>query len=189
MRGATFPLGRAQRVGCVWFHGWERADPEAGCPPVNGAWRAEPAFPGGDGGDLGPSSCMHIPSLAAPLASSLLPSLSHHTCVSLEGAGCLPFLGRESSHTASFPRRGVHTDPEPPEELPSLQPQRPVAESMTACCMEGFYGRGPCFPGRGSFSHCFPWGNTACARGLLCAQNLSPVPEVQGILFGHRAMF
>ena len=36
-QGAKVTLGRAQGAACVWFPGWEMADPEAGCPLVNGA--------------------------------------------------------------------------------------------------------------------------------------------------------
>ena len=100
----------------------------------------------------------------------------------------LAILGQGIIPHASFPRRGVHTDPEPPEELLSLQPQRPAAESLTACCMEGFYGRGPYVPGGCSLAHRFPWANAVCAKCLRCAENVAPVPEAQGILFGPRAM-
>ena len=101
----------------------------------------------------------------------------------------LAILCKELIPQASFPWRGLRNAPEPPEELQTLQTTRAAAESMTACCMEGFDGRVPCNPGGDSLSQCFPWGNIVCAKCLLCAENLSPAPEVQGILFGHRAMF
>ena len=107
----------------------------------------------------------------------------------IERSILLAILGKDLIPQASFAQRGMQFDPEPPEELQSLQPQRPAGEFMIACCMEGFYGRVPCFPGGGSFSHCFLWGNTVCAKCLLGAENVSPVPEEQGILFVHRAMF